>query len=150
MEPVSVGALLARLKVGWGPVCAAEGRPLTVGTAPPGLSVLADGTRLAQAAGNLIANAIEHGAGAIEVRPRCSGGWLRLEVHDGGHGLGRPLGEILRAPRGGRGARGRGLAIVAGIAERHGGTLATAPTAEGAALVLELPLTARADRAASR
>jgi signal transduction histidine kinase len=138
IEPVSVATLLARLQTSWAPVCAAEGRPLRVGLAPPGLSVLADPTRLAQAVGNLIANAIEHGRGTIEVRPRCVDGRLRLEVRDGGPGLGRPLAEVLSGARGGRGRRGRGLAIAAGIAGRHGGALTTAPG--GSALVLELPL----------
>jgi signal transduction histidine kinase len=64
-------------------------------------------------------------------------------VRDGGAGLGRPLAEILRGARGFRlrpAGRGRGLAIAAAIARRHGGTVSTAPSAEGAALVLALPL----------
>jgi signal transduction histidine kinase len=141
LERLSVTQLLASLYVTWSPVCAAAGRPLVVGVAPQGLAVLADRTRLAQAAGNLVANALEHGEGAIEVRPRVAGGRLRLEVRDGGHGLDRPLAEIVRRPRAGLGRRGRGLAIASGIARRHGGALVTAP---GAAVVLELPLVASA------
>ena len=59
VERLPVSLLLAALHVTWSPVCAAAGRPLVVGTAPLGLAVLADRTRLAQAAGNLIANALE-------------------------------------------------------------------------------------------
>lgn len=139
VERVPVAQLLASLHVAWTPVCAARRRPLVVGVAPPGLSVLADRTRLGQAVGNLIANALEHGAGAIELRPRVSGGRLRLEVRDGGGGLRRPLAQIVRRPRAGLGRRGRGLAIASAIAGRYGGTLATAP-ADGAAVVLELPV----------
>jgi signal transduction histidine kinase len=47
---------------------------------------------------------------------------------------------VIRAPRSGRGERGRGLAIADDIARRHGGRLTTAPSAGGAALALELPL----------
>lgn len=139
LEAVPVAVLLAALQLSWAPVCAARGRPLAVGLAPRGLAVLADRTRLAQALGNLIANALEHGAGEIEVRARTSAGMLRLEVRDEGPGLGRPIAQLLRGARGGRGRRGRGLAIAAGIAARHGGELATAP---GGAVVLALPLPA--------
>ena len=142
IERLPVAQLLAGLYVTWSPVCAAQGRPLVVGVAPQGLAVLADRTRISQAVGNLIANALEHGEGAIEVRPRCAGGVLRIEVRDGGRGLGRPLREIVRRPRAGLGRRGRGLAIAASIARRAGGALSTAP---GAAVVLELPLLAAAD-----
>lgn len=144
LERVPVAQLLAALHVTWSPVCAAAGRALVVGVAPQGLAVLADRTRLAQAAGNLIANALEHGEGTVEVRPRVSGTCLRLEVRDAGAGLRRPLREIVRRPRAGRGRRGRGLAIASEIARRHGGALTTAP---GAAVVLELPLATAAGRA---
>lgn len=133
IERIPVAALLVTTHMTWAPVCAALGRTLAVGAAPPGLSVLADRTRLAQAIGNLIANALEHGEGTIEVRPRVLGGALRLEVRDGGGGLDRPLARVMR-PRGG--GRGRGLAISSEIAARCGGRLSTAP---GGALVLELP-----------
>jgi len=100
--------------------------------------------RLAQATGNLIANAIEHGGGEISVR-----GWLapehrrvRIEVVDAGPGLPAPVADLARRPRGGRGARGRGLAITAVIARDHGGRLAAAPCETGARLVLELPAVA--------
>lgn len=137
LERLPVAVLLASLHVTWAPVCAARGRTLAVGIAPPGLSVLADRTRLAQALGNLIANSLEHGTGDIELRPRVTGGKLRLEVRDEGGGLREPL----RTARAGRGRRGRGLAIAADIAVRHEGALRTAP---GAAVVLELPLMAAA------
>ncbi len=49
------------------------------------------------------------------------------------------MSELIRRPRGGRGARGRGLAIASAVAESHGGRLAAAPSERGARLVLELP-----------
>jgi signal transduction histidine kinase len=102
--------------------------------------------RLAQAAGNLIANAIEHGGGEhgggeISVRGSLASerGCVRIEVVDAGPGLPAPVADLARKPRGGRGARGRGLAIAATIAHDHGGRLTAAPAQRGARLVLELP-----------
>jgi signal transduction histidine kinase len=136
--------------------------------------VRADPVRLAQACGNLVANAVEHGASPVRVRGRVLAGRVRVEVEDAGPGLPGPERELVdgsgrgrgmdwrwrpgargremnwRRPPGERGGaltrrrapvppRGRGLAIAAGIAERHGGRLAAAPSAAGACLVLELP-----------
>jgi signal transduction histidine kinase len=94
--------------------------------------------RLAQATGNLIANAIEHGAGRVQVVGSIRGGVARIEITDEGPGLPAPIEDLIRPPRRGPGARGRGLAITAAIAEDHGGHLTTAAPHRGACLVLEL------------
>jgi signal transduction histidine kinase len=105
-----------------------------------GAWVHGDRLRLAQAIGNLVANAVEHGRGRITLTARPAGaGRVRVEVADEGAGLPVALGDLTRRARGGRGARGRGLAIAAEVARSHGGRLETAPSARGARLVLELP-----------
>lgn len=141
-EPLAVAAVVAGVAEAWRPVAAAHGRGLCVTPAPAGLYVLGDRVRLAQAVGNLVANALEHGDGTVHVRPRVRGGCVRIEVLDEGAGLDRPLPALVRRRRAGRGERGRGLAIAAGIATRHGGRLTLAPGRPGARLVLELPLVA--------
>ena len=80
----------------------------------------------------------------VLVRMRAGTATVRVEVIDDGPGLPAPIAELVRRPRAGRGARGRGLAIAADVAARHGGRLAAAPTEHGARLVLELPTVARA------
>ena len=82
---------------------------------------------------------------AIDMELRRAG--LALEVGDEGPGLSLPVDQLMRSARGGRGARGRGLAIVSEIAASHGGRLAAAPSARGARLALELPV-ARASHSA--
>ena len=136
LEPLHAQDVLDGCVAGWTSVAAAAGRELRVSGTSQAL-VLADPVRLAQATGNLLANALEHGAGRIDVSLRERGGRIRIEVRDGGPGLGASLPTT--AARSERDPRGRGLAIVAAIAERHGGRLVAAPSASGAALAIELP-----------
>lgn len=135
---VDVGALVAQQALAWQGSAAARGSSLRVATAS-GLVVHGDGVRLAQAVGNLVANAIEHGGKRIELRAAAAGERVRVEVRDDGPGLPSPIPTLARRARAGRGRRGRGLAIAADVARRHGGRLATAPASSGARLVLELP-----------
>ena len=109
----------------------------------PPACVIGDRVRLAQATGNLIANAIEHGGGTVEVRGRADAGVVRVEVTDRGQGLPAPVAVLARRASRDGGRRGHGLAIAATIAAGHGGRLAAAPSERGARLVLELPLAAR-------
>jgi DNA-binding response OmpR family regulator len=129
-EAVDVGELVAAQASAWR-VAVAEGAARTV--------VRGDRVRLTQALGNLVANAIEHGAAPVELGTRRIGDRVRIEVADHGPGLPAPVADLTRRARGGRGRRGRGLAIAAEIAHRHGGRLVAAPTARGARMALELP-----------
>ncbi len=139
-ELVEVGALVERAQETWRPLAGAHRAELRVEPVPAGAYVRADPARLAQACGNLVANAAEHGASPVRVRVRVHGERVRIEVDDGGRGLPEPVADLVAAARGNRARRGHGLAVAAGIAERLGGRLSAAPSAEGAQLVLELPV----------
>lgn len=139
-ERVGVRALLAAEAAAWAPFARAQGRDVRLRWTGPDALVAADPVRLAQAVGNLVANAVEHGGGTVELRGAPAGGLVRVEVSDEGPGLRAPVRELTRGARGGRGARGRGLAIAGEIVRRHGGRLAAAPSARGARLVVELPV----------
>lgn len=66
-------------------------------------------------AGELIANAIRHGDGPVWMRLSLDGGDLRVEVHDGG--AGRPV----RKHAGDDDESGRGLELLDGLIDLHGG-----------------------------
>jgi signal transduction histidine kinase len=137
-EPVDVGDLLAAAAAGWSALAGAHGARLEVEPGE-GLVVRGDRLRLAQACGNLVANAIEHGGGHVRVRARALGPAVRVEVTDGGPGLPAPVGALVAGARRRRGRRGHGLAVAAQVADRHGGRLAAGPSPAGARVVLELP-----------
>jgi signal transduction histidine kinase len=139
LELVDVRQLLADSVEAWRPAAAGQGCGLTLSWSGGPAFVLGDRYRLAQAAANLIANAIEHGGGEITVIGGLEGSNVRVEVTDRGPGLRAPVRELMRRARGGRGRRGRGLAIAWTVVRDHGGRLAAAPSELGARLVLELP-----------
>jgi signal transduction histidine kinase len=131
----------------WGDVAEAHGASVSLRLDPGGSVVKTDGVRVAQAVGNVVANAIEHGGGAIEIRTRRLDRGLRVEVSDGGPGLPAPVAELVRVSRRRPGGRGRGLAIASRALEREGTSLLTLPSARGACLAFELPGRADGERA---
>jgi signal transduction histidine kinase len=140
LDRIDVRGLVTDCVEAWQASASAAGRTLAVGWSGAEAAVWGDRLRLAQAIGNLVANAIEHGRGPIGVDVAVRGGVARVAVSDDGPGLPAPVAELRRRPRRGRGMRGRGLAIAADVAEAHGGALVSAPTGRGARLVLELPV----------
>jgi two-component system OmpR family sensor kinase len=85
--------------------------------------------RIEQALGNLLENALRHGAGAVRVWTRHDGGRIEIHVSDDGGGfpaefLPHAFERFRRADtaRSGDGT-GLGLAIVKAIASAHGGTV---------------------------
>lgn len=134
LELVEAAELVAEAGASW------AGSDVRVEAELPIGLVRADRVRVAQVLANLVGNALEHGAAPVRVRVRAEeSGTVRFEVDDDGPGLPATVAELIARPRAGRGRRGRGLAIAADIAARHGGRLAAAPASRGARLALELP-----------
>ncbi|MEI7625183.1 MAG: HAMP domain-containing sensor histidine kinase [Actinomycetota bacterium] len=136
---VDVGDLLRSSAVAWRPVALAAGGDLELRLPVGCPAVSGDRVRLSQACGNLLANAIEHGSGQVQLCAVAVDDRIRIEVSDDGPGLPASMAELTRRPRSGRGSRGRGLAIVAEIAHRHGGQLASIPNTRGARVAIDLP-----------
>jgi signal transduction histidine kinase len=93
--------------------------------------VRADGGRLAQALGNVLSNAVEHGSGPIEITAVRSGPRaVRVEVrNDNASRMGHR-----------RTGRGRGLGIASRAVREAGGTLTFEQSRDSTTAALELPL----------
>ncbi|MEA2435553.1 MAG: hypothetical protein QOF65_109 [Thermoleophilaceae bacterium] len=112
-----------------------------------GLTISGDRLRLEQALGNLVENALRHGAGCIRLEARQADGQVRLAVSDEGPGfpepfVGQAFDRFSRADTAhGGGGAGLGLAIVDAIARAHGGTASVLNGGSGRTEVaLDLPV----------
>jgi signal transduction histidine kinase len=137
-----------------GVACAFESRARAAGReitteSPEGLEATVDAQRIRQALGNLVENALRHGAGEVHVSAVHVNGDVELHVAD--HGPGFPAdflphaferftrGDHARA----RGGAGLGLAIVDAIARGHGGSVHARNTDDGSDVWLVLPVQLR-------
>jgi signal transduction histidine kinase len=115
-------ALLDDVERRWGGRLAADGRPIAVRVNPPAATARISPPVLSEILEVLLDNACHHGAGAVEIRVRETGGSLALEVADEGPGLpGTP--EEAFARRSGEG-HGIGLALARSLADAEGARLA--------------------------
>ena len=146
-EQVEVRELLERTRHRFADRAREQGRDIVV-DAPAGLTSSLDPLRSGQALGNLVDNALRHGAGDIRLSAREQNGAVEIEVGDQGSGFPTELAPraFERFARGGntstRGA-GLGLAIVHTIAEAHGGSAEIVDgSSRGATIRLRIPLAA--------
>lgn len=127
-EPLEAGELLdSAARRAAGAAAAAERSVLAETDSGPGVVLLADRDRAAQALDNLVANALAHGDGPVRLEARQVDQRVELHVTDQGEGfpddlLERAFDRFSRSDsaRSGEGT-GLGLAIVAAIADAHGG-----------------------------
>jgi two-component system OmpR family sensor kinase len=137
-EEVAAAEVLDVVARRFGRLVAEKGRALEL-LPPNGLVLEADPTRLEQALGNLVDNALAHGAGRIVLSAEPDGELVALHVRDDGPGF--PPGFISGAfdrfsrpdeARSGSGS-GLGLSIVDLIAAAHGGAAGARNRDEGGA-----------------
>jgi signal transduction histidine kinase len=144
-SPVEAGRVLESVRDAFATRAVAEGRAVEADAAD-GLPLDADRLRLEQALGNLVDNALRHGAGPVLLRANRVDGRVELHVLDEGPGF--PAALLPHAferfrrgdeARSGSGA-GLGLALAALVAEAHGGSAGAANREGGGADVwLSLP-----------
>jgi len=139
--PLDVEELAARVASRFAPRAQRDGRTIAV-RVPARFAVLVDPLRIEQALGNLLDNALRHGRGEIAVCVKRAGRDVEIAVRDEGDGFpagfrSQAFARFTRADaaRGGGGA-GLGLAIVAAVAQAHGGE---AVLGEGAEVIVRLP-----------
>jgi signal transduction histidine kinase len=120
-------------------------------TADTGSLVLrVDRLRLEQAVGNLVDNALRHGAGVVTLGAEMHGADLTIRITDEGPGLPESIaGDAFRPFQRGPGksagnGSGLGLAIASEIVTAHGGRIATRSTEDGFTVELALPAVAAA------
>jgi signal transduction histidine kinase len=142
-EEVDVGTLLAAVAARYPAEQLTVGALGGLGGEP--LTIEADRTRLEQALGNLIDNALAHGAPPVRLSAVRRESTVELHVADAGKGfppdfLPQAFDRFSQAsPGDGGSGTGIGLAIVRAIAEAHGGTAAVGNRDGGADVWLALP-----------
>ena len=144
--PLSSDELLTGVAARFAGRTQTRGREIVVDDGPAA-ELTADRRRLEQALGNLLENALQHGAGTIHLAARTHGSVVELHVRDEGPGFPPPFiaeafERFTRAdPARARGGSGLGLSIVQVIARAHGGIARAANHPDGGADVwMELPL----------
>jgi signal transduction histidine kinase len=109
-----------------------HGRAITVSA--PDVEVSIDAVRVRQAVGNLLDNAVRHGAGDVRLTATVGpAGSVTIGVADAGPGLPAHLTGRLAPDR--PAAEGLGLAIVTAVAAAHGGWVEAGPGRAGGAEV---------------
>jgi two-component system OmpR family sensor kinase len=143
-EEVDVDALFAGVAARFERRARQDGRAIDSGAG--GLRIRGDRLRVEQALGNLVENALRHGAGTIRLHATRAGDAVALHVADEGAGippdfLPRAFARFSRADDSRtRAGTGLGLAIVAEIAAAHGGAVEAGNRPEGGAeLTLTVP-----------
>jgi two-component system OmpR family sensor kinase len=143
--PLDIGETVRAIAARQARRAEAAGRRITV-QVPPGLSATADRLHLERALGNLVDNAIRHGAGDIELIADRAEEGVRIAVRD--HGAGFPedfrpraFERFSRAEAGRTGGgSGLGLAIVQAVARSHGGSVDAENADPGARVWIMLPV----------
>jgi signal transduction histidine kinase len=131
-ERVRVDRLLRSSASAWEPAALAGGRRVLV-RSDAGLAVVhGDRSRIAQALGNVISNAVEHGSGDVTATATRSLDRVRIEVTNAIAGEGVSAWD--------QGDRGRGLEIAADAAADVGGSLSSAIGPHRARTILDLPI----------
>jgi two-component system, OmpR family, sensor kinase len=153
-ERLEAGEVLATVAERFSGRAAGLGRRIEVDEGE--VAFAADPRRIEQALGNLVENALVHGAGTVTLSASCRNGRVELHVVDEGRGFppefaGRAFDRFSRAdearPRSGSGL---GLAIVNAIAQAHGGSAAVSPEGGKADVWIALPAGPEPRRATTR
>jgi PAS domain S-box-containing protein len=141
MGRVSLAEVVAHAVEATGPAIAAARHELTLTLPPEPVHLTADLTRLAQVFGNLLSNSAKYTqpGGRIWLTAEAAGGQVAVTVRDTGIGIPADalphvfdmFAQVDRSAERESGGLGIGLALVKGLVEMHGGTVAAASEGAG-------------------
>jgi signal transduction histidine kinase len=121
--PVELSSELEKIAKEWREPLRAEGRSLRV-KVPTGMLARATPTRLREAIGVLLDNALRHGEGAVTVSARAGDATVVIEVTDSGAGVPDELAaHVFERGVSGGGSTGVGLALARALVDADGGRL---------------------------
>jgi CheY-like chemotaxis protein/nitrogen-specific signal transduction histidine kinase len=152
--PVELATLVRAAAQDLAAMMAAARHTLRLAVAGPPMLVDGDATRLAQVVINLLTNAAKYtpDGGTIELHLASAAGMAEIRVRDNGIGIPATalptvfemFSQLEPALERSRGGLGIGLALVRGIVELHGGTVAAASAGpgQGSEFTVRLPLAA--------
>ena len=156
-EPVELSALVRSAAQDLAATMQSAGHTLRLFVADGPVMVDGDATRLAQVVLNLLTNAAKYtpDGGLIELHLHCEPALAEIRVRDNGIGLPASalatvfdmFSQLEPALERSRGGLGIGLALVRGIVELHGGSIAAESPGpgQGSTFIVRLPLAAGAD-----
>jgi signal transduction histidine kinase len=120
--PTALRPLIEQVRDRWSGPLARQARPLRIVERASDPVARASADVVAEILEVLVANAAEHGEGAVTMTLRETGEWIAIDVADEGGGIPAGAGDVF-ARRGG-GARGIGLALARALADAEGAGLA--------------------------
>lgn len=127
-EPVDLSEELPAIAAEWREPLKADGRLLKL-QVPDGLLARATRTRLREAIGVLLDNALRHGEGVVTLSAHVGDRMAIVEVNDDGPGVPQELvGHVFERGVSGVGSTGLGLALAMALVEADGGRLKLAST----------------------
>jgi signal transduction histidine kinase len=143
LEPTDLADVLETVRSRFATRAASEGRELSIVPAEAQV-VVADRLRLEQALGNMVDNALRHGAGPVALSSEPSDGGVEVHVRDGGDGfpaafLPQAFERFSRAAARGAAGSGLGLAIVETVARAHHGSAHAGNGSTGGDVWIRLP-----------
>jgi signal transduction histidine kinase/ActR/RegA family two-component response regulator len=149
-EPIDVADVVTSAVEAVSPLLEERHHELTI-TAPRGLAVTGDGTRLTQVVTNILSNAAKYTKpnGKIEIHAGLDHDHVEVRVKDNGIGIAPDMLPTIfemftqdrQAPHRADGGLGLGLTIVKSLVELHGGTVSAASpgVGHGSEVVIRLP-----------
>lgn len=122
-EPLDLRSLFAEVEQRWRAPLVKAGRSLQTSIQADLPAPAVSAAAMRQILDVLLANAVEHGEGAVTVTARAAGGGIAIEVADEGPGISPDAGDVFAPRTDPTTGRGIGLGLASSLAAAEGGRL---------------------------